>query len=157
MEEMNRSMSFYRLYISVSKWLPHSPYIFQELKVGHREVKVPHLQFVDDTLIFCPAKRKLLTNLRRMLDCFQLLAGLKINFSKSGLIGLGRSRVWGKEMVEKLGCQLVELPITYLGIPLGANIKKVSTWNPVITKIQKKLVSWKSKVLSKAGRLVLTK
>lgn len=50
------------------------------LKVGSGEVNISHLQFADDTLIFCPAKRKFVTNLRRILDCFQLLSGLKINF-----------------------------------------------------------------------------
>lgn len=43
--------------------------IFQGLKVKHREVNVSHLQFADDTMIFCTVKRKFLTNLRRMLDC----------------------------------------------------------------------------------------
>lgn len=58
-----------------------------------------------------------------MSDCFQVLSGLKINFHKSGLIALGKDRAWGGRMAEKLGCQLVELPVSYLGIPLGANPK----------------------------------
>lgn len=78
--------------------------IFKGLTVGHRGVNVSHLQFVDDTLFFCQGKRQLLTSLKRMLDCFQLLSGLKISFSKSSLIVLGRSREWGEEMVYKLGC-----------------------------------------------------
>lgn len=60
-------------------------------------------------------------------------------------------------MAGRQGCNLVELTMTYLGIALGANMKKVSTWNPIITKIQKKLGMWKSKFLSRAGRLVLIK
>lgn len=117
---------------------------------------VLHLQFADDTLIFCPAKRKTLTNIRRDLDCFQILSGLKINFSKSGLIVLGKNSMWTSQMASKLGCNLVELPITYLGIPL-ANTNKLATWKPVIEKVRKKLASWKSGLLSKAGRLVLIK
>ena len=51
----------------------------------------------------------------------------------------------------------VKLPITYLGIPLGANMKKVSSWQPILDRIQAKLQTWKSSCLSRAGRLVLIK
>ena len=51
----------------------------------------------------------------------------------------------------------VHLPITYLGIPLGANPKWVSTWQPILNKIEKMLALWKTKLLSRAGHLVLIK
>lgn len=85
--------------------------LFQGLKVGFREVNVSHLQFADDTLIFCLAKKKNLINLRRIIDCFQLLSGLKINYSKSALMVLGKSKDWGELMVGRLGCQLVDMVI----------------------------------------------
>lgn len=116
-----------------------------------------HLQFADDTLIFCPAKRKNLTNIRRILECFQILSVLKINFLKSTL---GKGRAWGEDMARKLGCKLVDLPITYLGIPLGRKSKKCSCMESCDkegTKKKKKLATWKSIVLSRAGRLVLIK
>lgn len=131
--------------------------IIKGITVGNRNVIVSHLQFADDTLIFCLVKRKILTNIRRMMDCFQVLSGLRINFSKSGLIALGRSKLWGEQMAAKLGCKLIDIPISYLGIPLGDNSNKASTWSPVIEKVRKKLDTWKSKVLSRAGRLVLIK
>lgn len=106
---------------------------------------------------FCSAKRKYLTNIRRIMDCFQLLSGLKINYSKSALMVIGRTEEWGNLMASRLGCQLVELPISYLGIPLGANPRNTETWRPVISRIQKRLSMWKAKVLSRAGRLVLIK
>lgn len=49
------------------------------------------------------------------------------------------------------------LPTTYLGIPLGANPRKVDTWNPIINRIKKKLSGWKINLLSRAGRLTLIK
>ena len=54
-------------------------------------------------------------------------------------------------------CDVKCLPITYLGIPLGANPRSVETWRLVISKIRKKLSGWKSKVLSRVGRLTLIK
>lgn len=55
------------------------------------------------------------------------------------------------------GCSHSACPITYLGLPLGANMNSCSTWKPVLTKIQNKLSSWKAKILSRAGRLTLIK
>lgn len=129
--------------------------LFQGVDLGSEGVNVSHLQFADDTLVYCPAKRKFLTNLRRILDCLQLLSGLKINYSKSALIVLGKREEWRILMADTLGCQLVELPINYLGIPLGANPRKPATWRPVINRIQKRISMWKAKVLYRAGRLVL--
>lgn len=62
--------------------------------------------------------------------------------------------MWAELMSQKLGCKLVGLPANYLGIPLGANARRLSTWSLVINKVRKKLGTWKSKVLSKADRLV---
>lgn len=131
--------------------------IMEGLKVGTQEVCVSHLQFADDTLVFCPAKSKWLLNMRRIMVCFQLLSGLKINLSKSGLIVLGSSEDWGKRMANRLGGQLVKLPTKYLGIPLGANPNKIGTWESILTRIRNKLASWKTKTLSRAGRVVLIK
>ena len=45
----------------------------------------------------------------------------------------------------------------YLGMPLGANYKDSSIWNPIIEKMEKRLAGWKRLYLSKGGRLTLLK
>ena len=54
-----------------------------------------------------------------------------------------------------LGCKESSLPITYLGLPLGATFKDVKVWDGVVTRIQRKLAGWKGKYLSKGGKLTL--
>ena len=54
-------------------------------------------------------------------------------------------------------CNRIQLPFNYLGIPLGANMKKAASWQQVLDKVQKRLKSWKSSSLSKAGRLIMIK
>lgn len=49
---------------------------------------VNHLQFADDTIVFLEAKREQVNYLRYILLCFELMSGLKINFSKSSLFGI---------------------------------------------------------------------
>jgi len=70
---------------------------------------------------------------------------------------LGRDEAWARESADILGCEFVKLPILYLGIPLGANMKKSASWQPIIDKIQSKLQAWKCSCLSRAGRLTLIK
>lgn len=45
--------------------------------------------------------------------------------------------------------QVVDLPTTYLGLPLGAKYKSKAIWNPVIIRVERKLVAWKRGYLSK--------
>jgi len=131
--------------------------LFQGLQVGRQGVTITHLQFAEDTLLFCEAKEESLQNIKGLLLGFQSFSGLAVNYSKSGLIVFGKDESWAIEMAEKLSCKLVHLPITYLGVPLGANMRKVSSWQGVLDKVQSKLQSWKGTCLSRAGRVVLIK
>ena len=60
-------------------------------------------------------------------------------------------------LVEILGCRVRALPMTYLGMPLGASRKSPSIWNPILVKVDRKLAGWKKLYLSKGGRLTLLK
>ena len=85
------------------------------------------------------------------------MSGLQINYSKSALIPFQCEDLWVDEIKNILRCSAVHLPIMYVSIPLGANPKQVSTWKPVLEKIERRLALWKAKLLSRAGRLVLIK
>ncbi|KAH1073880.1 hypothetical protein J1N35_026208 [Gossypium stocksii] len=40
-------------------------------------------------------------------------------------------------------CKIGELPFNYLGIPFGADPRKVSSWNGVVERVERKLSGWK--------------
>lgn len=93
--------------------------------------------------------------IKRILRCFEVMSGLKINFHKSIVRGIGVEEMRVMEFAQKLNCPSQRLPLTYLGLPLGANTRSRSTRQPVVEKFKKKLASWKRKFLSFASRLTL--
>lgn len=70
--------------------------------------------------------------------CFEAVFRLKINSGKSEVI-----TVEEVENVEKLaailGCRIVQLPISYLELPLGARFKSKHIWNIIVERVERKL------------------
>ncbi|XP_058185686.1 uncharacterized protein LOC131302911 [Rhododendron vialii] len=54
-----------------------------------------------------------------------------------------------------MGCKVDHLPIKYLGLPLGANPKRLKTWDPVVEKIERRLSVWRGRYNSSGGKLTL--
>ena len=73
-----------------------------------------------------------------LLHCFQAVTGLKVNALKGEMVPIGEVPNL-HVLAEILGCQIESLPITYLGMPLGASHKSPTIWNPILEKIERKL------------------
>ena len=56
--------------------------LFNDIKVAHDRLLVSHLQYAEDIIIFCEPVMDQLLNVKRVLRCFQVMYGLKINFQK---------------------------------------------------------------------------
>ena len=119
--------------------------------------KLTHLQFADDTLMFCEANMESLKNIKKALILFQLASGLQVNFHKSSLIGINTSNEWLQRAAESLLCKTGCVLFTYLGLPIGGNSSRIGFWDPIIEKLSNKLASWKGRMLSIGGRLTLIK
>lgn len=83
-------------------------------------------------------------------------SGLKINLEKFELVLVGEATNLG-EFVTLLRCRQSLLPMTYLGLPLGAKFKERTFWNPFLEKWEQRLAGWKQLYLSKVGKVTLTK
>ncbi|XP_050207305.1 uncharacterized protein LOC126656744 [Mercurialis annua] len=87
------------------------------------------LQFADDTLIYLPYDLSHLQNLTRILRCFELISGLKINFHKSSILGvnvLDNDLLLASQIV---GCRVGSFPIKYLGLPLARRCLQKGNWD----------------------------
>ncbi len=131
--------------------------LFTGVKVGDGNLVVSHLQYADDAIFIADWKKDNIVNLLRLLRCYELASGLRVNVSKSRLIGVGVSKEEVRRLASKVGCKEDQLPMTYLGLPVGENMNKSVAWQTVIGKINKKLNPWRCKVLSAGGRLTLLK
>lgn len=82
---------------------------------------VTHLQFDDDTILFSSAKWEEIIALKRILRCFEIVFGLKINLFKSSLVSVGCPEEKVHLIAERLHCKYEKLPFKYLRLPIGAN------------------------------------
>ncbi|MCH79282.1 cysteine-rich receptor-like protein kinase [Trifolium medium] len=120
-------------------------------------ISVSHLQFADDTLLLGTKSWANVRALRAALVLFELMSGLKVNFNKSMLVGVNIPVSWVNEAATALRCKVGKVPFLYLGLPIGGDPRRLSFWEPVVSRVQSRLSGWKSRFLSFGGRLILLK
>lgn len=113
--------------------------VFSRITLNAKGNKISHLQFVDYTVIFIKNDLEYVLGIKRVLQCFELLSGLSINYGKSSLYGFRIDDRDLKFWASKIGCKLGTLPFSYLRMTLGVNMHRTSSWNLVIDKFKSKL------------------
>lgn len=81
------------------------------------------------------------------MRCFSLCTGLKVNLNKSSLYGVGVEDAEIEGMAGTLNCKIGSMPFNFLGLMIGANMKREKYWKIVLDKFNKKLSAWKAKCL----------
>ena len=115
-----------------------------------------HLLFADDTTLFYDANEEQILHVQMLLLYFQAVTSFKVNALKSEMVPI-RKVPNAHVQAKILGCRIGSLPMTQLGMPLGASHKSPTVWNHILEKIERKLAGWKKMYLSKGGRLTLLK
>ena len=70
---------------------------------------------------------------------FSGFTGLKVNVGKSEIVPVGNVNNLDA-LANILHCRVDSLPMKYLGMPLGTSFKTASFWNPILEKMEKKLL-----------------
>lgn len=68
-----------------------------------------------------------------------MASGLKVNFLKSCLIGVNVAREFMEMAYDFLNCSEGCLPFKYLGLPVGVNLGRVLTWQPLLDLLARRL------------------
>ena len=90
-------------------------------RVGRDKVLISHLQLADDIIFFLESDGSSFKNLSVLLALFCSVSGLKINMSKSTILGVGVDDDIVSSVAESVGCEVGAWLIKYLGLPLGGN------------------------------------
>ena len=84
---------------------------------------VPHgvaiLQYADDTIICIKEDIDIARNMKILLYIYELMTGLKINFSKSEVIMINGSDDMCLHYAELFNFQTGTFPLKYLGVPVS--------------------------------------
>ncbi|XP_059070533.1 uncharacterized protein LOC131860174 [Cryptomeria japonica] len=111
-------------------------------------------QFVDDTFLFGLSSVIEAKEWKHLLEEYALASGQLINYCKKKVYLFYTDKILQGELIQFLGCSVVDLPDSYMGLSL--TIKEVTShfWESILERMQKKLIGWTGKTLS-AGKLQL--
>ena len=122
-------------------------------------INLRHMLFVNDILLFCRGTKRDINYLHRGLNLFKTTTGMMINLQKSTLSYFCLDDSDLRYIFGFFPIQAMEISkgIKYLGFILNPNDYRKTYWKWLIGKLEKILMSWRNKWLSRVGRLTLVK
>lgn len=111
--------------------------LFKGAKVGNQNLSVSCLQFANDTIFFGEASLYNILTLKSIFQCFEMVSGLRVNFFKSSMASLNVEMRLIQVFANILNCKIMEIPFIYLGLLVGSNSRKLTTWQLTIEKVKK--------------------
>nr|GFA15887.1 putative ribonuclease H protein At1g65750 family [Tanacetum cinerariifolium] len=123
--------------------------IFKGIEVGSNRVVVSHLQYAYDIIFFGEWHKENVSALLCILKCFEEVSGLRVNFNKNNLYGVGADSNEAEEMARWMRCSVGEFLFTYLGLPIGECMSRSSAWRDLWRWSFHESDSFKVRVLTK--------
>lgn len=121
------------------------------------ELQISHISFADDLFVMAAATQKSLQVVKRTVEKFHQMPGLKPGYEKSKIFTLGVSIEEAKEMAVYMGIPLGSLPVKYLAVPLISTRLTSLDCQHILDKMLRRIQSWANKVLSYGRRVILVK
>ncbi|GAU24354.1 hypothetical protein TSUD_49430 [Trifolium subterraneum] len=152
------------LYISCSEGLTsylhnyESRGLLHGIRICRGSPSISHLLFADDSFLFCKASVSEVTDLKHILDTYEAASGQAINYRKSSITYSRNTDATCRNIINNLlGVAESMGNEKYLGLPSIIGREKKSIFSFIQDRIWKKIQSWNSRSLSRAGKKVLIK
>lgn len=98
----------------------------------------PILKYADDTLLIMEASQQQLFSLKAMIHIYDMVVGLKVNYTKSSIIPINVTPDKMKLLASTLNYHIDSLPFTYR-LPFIVLQPKLQVCLPLINRIQSRL------------------
>lgn len=120
--------------------------------------RINHLLFADDCMIFIKPELIQLKELQHLLREYERLAGQRVNQDKSEFMcSPNMEDIMQTVFAQFIGMRAVRFHSKYLGLPAIIGQNRSETFKEVEEKLCRKILDWKSIMLSWAGRDILVK
>lgn len=113
------------------------------------------LQFVDEIILVAKLDWENFLTIKAVLHGFEISSGLSVNFHKSRIFGINVKHDFLMATSNYLSCAITQIPFSFLGIMIGCNPQRWSTWEPALLKLQSVLTLWRGKGISLGGKVIL--
>lgn len=112
-------------------------------------------QYADDTAVIARADATTLITFKLILRLFSSVSGLQVNYNKSSFIPINIGQNELSETRAIMCFPQTDFPIQYLGMPLSIKRPTRDMYRQLIERVQSRLDTWQTKLISKGGRLQL--
>ncbi|GJW75101.1 RNA-directed DNA polymerase, eukaryota, reverse transcriptase zinc-binding domain protein, partial [Tanacetum coccineum] len=111
-------------------------------------LQLSHLFYADDVIFMGQWNESNFDTIVQVLECFHRASGLRLNMSKSKLMGIYVNADKVAQAARKISCVTLKTPFTYLGSKMGGHMSIIQSWNETIEAMASRLSKWKMKTLS---------
>ncbi|GJV31429.1 RNA-directed DNA polymerase, eukaryota [Tanacetum coccineum] len=119
--------------------------MFKGISLGS-SLQLSHLFYADDAVFVGQWNNSNIDNIVHVLQCFHQASGLRINMSKSKLMGVYVNDDLVEQAALKIGCATLKMPFSYLGSKVGWLMSRIQSWNEIVDRVAARLSKYPMKV-----------
>nr|GEW19152.1 RNA-directed DNA polymerase, eukaryota, reverse transcriptase zinc-binding domain protein [Tanacetum cinerariifolium] len=108
--------------------------LFKGIELAH-SLNLSYMFYADDAIFMGQWSESNIDTIVKVLDCFNRASSLRINMTKSKLLGISMEDDEVKQSTAKIGCNTLKTPFSYLGSKVGGCMYRIQSWNETIERM----------------------